>query len=134
MLIMRYDTHITDYNRIVKYHEKLDGFQHNEIKKIMKLLYNKYKLITVTEHYITKSKNHLPDIDKLLRCGKCFEYKMVDDKYLYRVAIRLNGKYEDYIYIIQPIYYNEGILLKLITSYTNNKYDKHNTLNTKRYA
>lgn len=138
MLIMTNDEHINDYGCIVKYHEDIAGFDFNEIRKVKSFLYRNYNYVTITRHFareLMSDIHHftLPPIDNILKYGEVFEYKMFDNKYLYRLAIRLKGKYFDSIYIIQPIYYKNGIYLKLITCYTNAKTDNHVTLNVKRY-
>ena len=138
MLIMTNDEHINDYGRIVKYHEDIAGFDFDEIRKIKSFLYRNYNYVTITRHFtreLMSDIHHftLPPIDNILKYGEVFEYKMFDNKYLYRLAIRLKGKHFDSIYVIQPIYYENGIYLKLITCYTNAKSDNHITLNVKRY-
>lgn len=139
MLINRNDVRVLDYSRIKKYHISNNNFNVDEIRKIKDMIYKKYTYIQITKHFndeINNDKNSivLDSIDCIFKYGKCFEYKIVDDKYLYRLAIRVYGDVFDTIYIIQPIYYSEGIFLRLITCYTNNKDDNHITLNKKRYA
>lgn len=139
MLIMENDEHIKDYERIVKYHEDLEGFDFNEIRKVKALLYKKYTYVYKSLHFDTKLENIYHDhtsytMDEILKYGHIFEYKLLDNKYLYRLAIRMSGKRFDTIYVIQPTYYNGNIFLALITCYANAKNDNHNTLNTKRYA
>ena len=139
MLIMTEDKHIKEYSRIVKYHKELAGFDFRGTRKIKALLYRRYTYVSESSHFYTKLDNIYHNnigytMDEILKYGHIFEYKLLDNKYLYRIAIRMYGIRFDTIYIIQPIYYSEGIFLKLITCYTNNKNDKHFTLNKKRYA
>ena len=139
MLIMTNDEHINDYGRIVKYHEDIAGFDFDEIRKVQALLYRKYNYVCESLHFDAKlnhifHENKRVSLDTILKYGHVFEYKMLDNKYLYRIAIRLSGRRFDTIYVIQPTYYNGNIFIALITCYANSKEDRHNTLNVKRYV
>ena len=64
-----------------------------------------------------------------------FEYKLIYDKYLYRMAIRVEGSHYDTIYVLEPVYLPDGsIFISLVTVYTNSPTDEHYTLDTSKYV
>lgn len=71
--------------------------------------------------------------EKFLREGTCFEYKTIGDT-LYRFAIRLIGKFKDYVAVFQPQIYKGKLEMWVVTYYANNKNDTHFTLRTWEYA
>ena len=113
---MEVDQKIKDYERIIKYHEDIAGFDSNEIRKVQALLYRKYNYVCESLHFDAKlnhifHENKRVSLDDILKYGHVFEYKMLDNRYLYRIAIRLSGRRFDTIYVIQPTYYNGNIFL-----------------------
>ena len=138
MLIVTDSERYTD-DRITKYHITQHSFDQNEINKIIACIYHSYTYVTITNHCYTEIRQDynsmcIDNLNAVLKYGKCFEYKMIDNRRLYRLAIKMYHKYFDIIYIIEPTYYKGGIYLKLITCYTNAKNDRHSTLDIKNYA
>ena len=125
---------------IVKHHIELSGFDNIDIMKMKTYLMLNIADISWTEHFRDRcDEKHIPFVQtwKVLKFGKCFEYKEVDGE-LYRLAIRVSIPhyyYEDCIFVIQPEINEDGTVnIKYITAYKNKKEDTHVTLNAKRYT
>ena len=139
MLINKYKGYYCD-SEISKYHIVNDNFKESEIIKIKAYIKTHYSLVEVTEHFERSCKDigegfKLHPLWYILKNGKCFEYKLIYDKYLYRMAIRVEGSHYDTIYVIEPVYLPDGsIFISLVTVYTNSPTDEHQTLDTSKYV
>lgn len=78
---------------------------------------------------------NIPSIpcERFIKEGLCFEYKTIGNT-LYRFAVRLVGKLNDYIAVFQPEL-RDGILeMVVVTYYSNSKNDHHRTLRRWEYC
>ena len=71
--------------------------------------------------------------EKFLKEGTCFEYKTIGDT-LYRFAIKLVGKFKNYVAVFQPQIYKGKLEMWVVTYYVNDKNDTHFTLRKEEYA
>ena len=128
---------ISKKDSIVKYHNSRDNFKKDEIKSVMKFIRKNTSVITDCWHYELREEqkhiSHKCSLDDILQYGECFEYKLLNDKYLYRLAIRMAGKKFDTIYVIQPTYKKGRVFVTFITAYNNASGDNHETLDVSQY-
>lgn len=129
MLINNFQVDLSkkDYN-IKCYNISCPNFDIDGIRKIKALIKRECNFIQTTSHFINKKQNYkirMASLNKILAYGRCFEYKLLDDKYIYRMAIRVSEKNIDTVYVIEPIYTNSGIFVKFVTIYTVNHGDYH---------
>lgn len=139
MLINKYKHHYDD-SVITKYHITNDNFKEDDLIKTKAYIKTHYEWVEVTEHFERSyedigAKFKLHPLWFILKNGKCFEYKLIYGKYLYRMAIRVEGNLFDTIYVLEPVYLPDGsIFISLVTVYTNDPTDEHDTLDVSKYA
>lgn len=115
------------YN-IRRYNISCNDFDIDGIRKIKALIKRECTFIQTTTHFIDKKSGYkirMASLNKILAYGRCFEYKLLDNKYIYRMAIRVSERDFDTVYVIEPIYTDNGIFVKFITVYTVKHGDYH---------
>ena len=122
---------------VKKYHEDLSiNFDTTWLEKFQEYLEKGLIKFHFTGH--SKERSHekrIPEIpcEKFIKEGTCFEYKTIGDT-LYRFAIRLVGRFKDYVAVFQPQIYKGKLEMWVVTYYSNNKNDTHFSLRTYEYA
>ena len=116
------------YN-ITRYNISCADFDIDGIRKIKTLIKRNYSFVQLTPHFEDKKNSYgikyFATLNKILAHGRCFEYKLLDNKYIYRMAIRVPEKDYDTIYVLEPIYIDGGIFVKYVTVYICKKGDYH---------
>ena len=130
------ENRFVDKSRINKYHMDLSiNFDTTWLEKFQEYLEKGLIKFHFTEHSKDKrQQKRIPEIpcEKFIKEGICFEYKTIGNT-LYRFAIRLIGKFKDYVAVFQPQIYKGKLEMLVITYYTNSKNDTHFYLNTYKY-
>ena len=128
---------------IIRHHITMPHFDVDEIRKTKAYIRFHASEIKISEHFTERcSQKHIPAISlrRILKFGKCFEYKMDKNNKLFRLAIRVEDfkGLHDYIFVLQPEFeFVDGIrvlVVKFITAYTNNPNDEHSTLDKSNYC
>ena len=121
---------------IDKYHTEVSkSFNTAWLKNIQQYLHKGMTKFRFTKHCNDRRiEKHIPLIstEKFIEEGVCFEYKLIQNT-LYRFAVRLMGKLQDYVAVFQPEWKNGKLELVVVTYYANDKNDNHRTLRRWEY-
>lgn len=139
MFILENQNDNIDSEDITKYHENFSNFNRNLVDGTINFICKKLFCTYYGSHFLQQCKERMipiRDILTIVNMGECFEYKLIDKKYLFRMAFRMKTRgHGDDIYVLQPFYNTDyqNVSVKYITAYNNRHLDNHYTLDKTQY-
>ena len=126
-----------DSDVVEKFHITQPNFDIDSVYKVKSYIRRNIGDISFTNHFSErKTEKHIPYLPPhiIIKYGRVFEIKTIRGM-LYRMAIRIRGKYgDDIVYILQPKFVSKDkIDITYVSAYKNNHDDVHSTLRSNLY-